>query len=53
MSGGHAQASDRGAAFTGLIVGAVVLLIMVLAIVAFTNRQFAGHSAQAAATSTK
>ena len=46
------HASDRGAAFTGLIVCAVALLAMVLTIVHFTNVKFAGH-APAAEASTK
>ncbi len=41
--------SDRGAAFTGLIVCAVALLAMVLTIVHFTNEKFAGHGAAAEA----
>jgi multisubunit Na+/H+ antiporter MnhB subunit len=34
---------DRGAAFTGLIVGAVALIIIVLGIVKLTNAKFASH----------
>lgn len=35
--------SDKGAAFTGLIVTSLALLVMVLGIVKWTNNKFAGH----------
>ena len=35
--------SDMRAAFTGLIVGAVALLAVVVAVVMLTNRMFEGH----------
>jgi hypothetical protein len=37
--------SDMRAAFTGLIVGAVALLIIVVGIVMLTNRKFDAHEA--------
>ena len=46
------QETDTKAAFTGLILGAIALLIIVVAIVKWTNAQFAGHSAAPAATTT-
>ena len=36
---------DKRAAFTGFIAGGILILVMVLAIVQFTNAKFAGHSA--------
>ena len=35
--------SDMRAAFTGLIVGAIAILAVVMAIVVLTNRSFEGH----------
>jgi uncharacterized protein (DUF983 family) len=47
MSGSHAAApSDRKAAFTGLIVGAVVVFVILFATVKVTNASFAGHEAE-------
>ncbi len=43
---------DTAAAFRGLIVGFVVVALIVLAIIHFTNRKFAGHEPTATATST-
>jgi hypothetical protein len=37
--------SDMRAAFTGLIAGAIVLLLVVTGIVMLTNRKFEGHEA--------
>jgi len=34
---------DRRAAFTGLIVGAIALIVVVVAIVKLTNAKFASH----------
>lgn len=43
--------SDKGAAFTGLIVTAVLLFLMVFGIVKMTNAKYAGHEgAKAEAT---
>ena len=50
MSSHATHGSDRGAAFTGLIVGAIVIAAMVVVIVELTNRKFEGHKAEAAAT---
>ena len=44
--------SDMKAAFTGLIVGLVALLIMVTAIVKLTNMKYASHKEAAAAEAT-
>lgn len=45
--GGHAQqGSDKGAAFMGLIGGAVLIGAILYAIVIWTNGQFAGHEAE-------
>ncbi len=41
--------SDMRAAFTGLIVGAIAIFIVVVAIVMLTNRSFAGHETAPAA----
>ena len=38
----HAHPSDRRAAYTGFILGAVALLIIVYSIVRLTNAHFAG-----------
>ena len=46
---GHHE-SDMKAAFTGLIVGLIALLIMVTAIVKFTNAKYADHKAAAEST---
>jgi hypothetical protein len=45
--GGHAQqGSDKGAAFAGLIGGAVLIGAILYGIVIWTNAQFAGHEAE-------
>ena len=41
--------SDMRAAFTGLIVGAIAILAVVMAIVVLTNRSFEGHGEAAPA----
>lgn len=44
MSASHTEApSDRKAAFTGLIAGAIAVFIILFATVKLTNAQFAGH----------
>jgi hypothetical protein len=44
--GGHAQqGSDKGAAFVGLIGGAVFIGAILYGIVLWTNAEFAGHEA--------
>lgn len=46
----HDQPSDMKAAFTGLIVGAIVLFVLVRGIVSFTNHKYAGEKTHAEAT---
>ena len=41
--------SDMRAAFTGLIVGTIAILAVVMAIVVLTNRSFEGHGTAAPA----
>jgi len=41
---------DRRAAFTGLIIAAVALVVMVVTIVKVTNARFASHERPAAET---
>jgi hypothetical protein len=43
MSASTYHPEDRRAAFTGLIVGAVALLIICFTIVKLTNAKFGGH----------
>ena len=45
--------SDRTAAYRGLILGAIALLVIVYSIVQFTNRLFAGEGSKAEATTPK
>jgi hypothetical protein len=52
MSHDHAHHDHKGdakAAFTGLIAGAIVLLVIMYGIVQLTNKKFEGHSAAAPA----
>lgn len=44
----HDPKGDARAAFTGLIVGALVLLGILYSIVQLTNKKFEGHAAPAA-----
>ncbi|HYW50334.1 MAG TPA: hypothetical protein VE861_07000 [Gemmatimonadaceae bacterium] len=55
MSTSHEAApSDRKAAFTGLILGAVFVFVVLLLTVKMTNARFAGHEgAKEAAEATK
>ena len=46
----HAHESDKKAAFTGLVVGLVALLIMCVTIVKLTNAKYASHKPAAEAT---
>ena len=41
MSAPHA--GDKSAAFTGLILGAIAIFVLMFAIVRFTNAKYAGH----------
>ncbi len=50
--GGHAQqGSDKGAAFIGLIGGAIFIGAILYGIVLWTNAAFAGHEAEKKAAS--
>jgi len=51
MSSATHHPEDRGAAFTGLIVGAVALFAITFAIVKLTNAKFASHEKPAAEAS--
>ena len=55
MSASHSPApSDRGAAYTGLIGGAIVIFVILFATVKLTNAQFAAqHGAKHAPEATK
>ena len=46
----HAHVSDKGAAYTGLIVGLIALLIMCTTIVKLTNAKYAKHATAAEST---
>ena len=37
------RSSDKGAAYLGLIIGALTIAVMIVAIVAWTNSRYAGH----------
>ena len=39
----HEHSSDKGAAFTGLIVTSVALFLVAFGIVKYTNAKYAGH----------
>ena len=39
--------ADKGAAYTGLVVGGLVLFAILFGIVALTNRHYAGEKAEA------
>jgi len=48
MSASHSTPpSDRGAAFTGLGIGAVLVFVILFAVVKVTNARFAAHEAAA------
>lgn len=40
---------DKSAAFTGLILGAIAIFVIMFGIVRWTNARYAGHSAAPAA----
>ncbi len=48
MSATTHHPEDRKAAYTGLIVGAVALVVICFTIVQLTNKKFAGHEKPAA-----
>jgi hypothetical protein len=51
MSAAHsAPPSDRKAAFTGLIIGAVAVFIILFSVVKLTNSSFAGEEGEKAAS---
>ena len=50
MSGHQAESSDTGAAFMGLIGGALFIGLILYGIVLLTNRKFEGGEHKAAAT---
>ena len=50
---GHANASDRNAAFTGLIVGLVFILITVFTISKLTARKYAHEGEKPTASATR
>ena len=51
MSASHsAPPSDRKAAYTGLIIGAVAVFIILFAVVKVTNASFAGEAGEQAAS---
>ena len=43
------QPGDKSAGFTGLILGAITIFVIVFAIVRMTNAKYAGHKAEAGA----
>lgn len=46
-SNAHSHGSDKGAAFAGLIGGAIFIAIVVLALVMWTNKRFDAHEGEA------
>jgi hypothetical protein len=48
---GHSRPSDRKAAFTGLAVGFVFIVIVIVVINMLTNKKFAGHAPAGATAS--
>lgn len=48
MAGHEQHGSDKGAAFTGLIGGVVVIGAILYGITMWTNAKFAGHKAEKA-----
>ena len=48
----HDHKADARAAFTGLLVGAIVLFAILFTIVELTNKKFEGHRAGAEASAT-
>ena len=43
------QPGDKSAGFSGLILGAIVLFVVMFSIVRMTNAKYAGHKAEAGA----
>ena len=51
---GHSRPSDRSAAFTGLIVGAIFVVVVIVVINKLTNKKFEGREgAKATASATR
>ena len=50
---GHPAASDRKAAYTGLILGAIALFIVVFTISKLTARKFAGEAGKPTASANR
>ena len=48
----HYHKADAKAAFSGLIIGAIVLLAIMFTIVKLTNKKFEAHAAAAAPATT-
>ena len=46
------QPGDKSAGFSGLILGAIVLFVVMFGIVRMTNAKYAGHGAEPAAGTT-
>jgi hypothetical protein len=46
MSSSHSHSSDKGAAFLGLIGGAIFIAIVVVALVKWTNARFDAHEGE-------
>ena len=51
MSSPH-RSSDKGAAFLGLIIGALSIAVLLVGIVAWTNSRYAAHEGGTPAAST-
>ncbi len=49
----HPHESDRNAAFTGLIVGAVALAVLIYGIVQWTNGRYAKEGGKPTASATR
>jgi hypothetical protein len=47
------QTQDKAAGLTGLIVGAAAIFLILIGIIALTNKKFEGHGETAAAEATK
>jgi hypothetical protein len=45
-SNAHSHGSDKGAAFAGLIGGAIFIAIVVVALVMWTNKRFDAHEGE-------
>ena len=47
---GHDHGSDKGAAFMGLVIGAIAIFAILFTITKLTNSHYAGEKGQAEAT---